>query len=295
MAERKFDYQAISEIYKKMQNITGDKSDPSSIAGILNQIDEDVHDKVGEVEQAVYGDLGKQLLLDWENTSASFPNFVSNFENWAALIAKSAGSYQEFEQKVNGLKTSNPLGMSAIDASGNSMTTNYIDSSYYRQYSNDNIDKFKIDYGNLNELYNITGVDYVVTDSESILRTHKIVSGLMLVGDIASLAIVAWTSLPTATTGSTGSVPTVPALEASNTPLALNGTVAQPIGEGIERIVLTDVGNSAGNQALLSSFYNAQEAGATLFQESSPGVIEFLNNAGTVIATLTKDGFKFVL
>lgn len=168
MAERKFDYANIADIYKKMQNITGNKGDASSIAGILEKMDKDVHDNVDVSDQAIYGDLGRQLLLDWENTSSNFDSFVNNFEKWSALVAKSAGDYQAFEQRVNGLKTDHPLGMTAVDANGKGLTSNYIDSSYYSTYTNEN---FENQASQLGELKEFNGASYI--DTNMVLREEQ--------------------------------------------------------------------------------------------------------------------------
>lgn len=100
MAERKFDYEKISETYKNMQKITGSSSEPDTIAGSLHSADEEYKKKVGVVEEALYGDLAQKLLNNWNNIASSFPNFVANFENWANLVGTSAGSYSEFETKI---------------------------------------------------------------------------------------------------------------------------------------------------------------------------------------------------
>ena len=82
MAERKFDYENVSNVYKNMTSIIGDEADSSSLVGILTSIDRDYKEYVNVEDEAIYGDLGSQLLLDWENTSSNFPNFVENFNNW---------------------------------------------------------------------------------------------------------------------------------------------------------------------------------------------------------------------
>ena len=127
---RVFDYTEISNLYNKMNTITGDKSDPTSIAGILEKINLDytdvVHGVVGENEMAIFGELGQQMLLNWENTSANFPNFVENFSAWSTLVAQAAGDYSQFEQQVKGIQTASPLGW----ASGG-MQDSFITTSVY--------------------------------------------------------------------------------------------------------------------------------------------------------------------
>ena len=85
MAERTFDYEKI---------------EPDTVAGSVHTADEKYKKKVGMIEEALYGDLAQKLLSNWNNVSSSFPNFVANFNNWANLVGKSAGSYSEFETKI---------------------------------------------------------------------------------------------------------------------------------------------------------------------------------------------------
>ena len=77
---RIFDYNEISNIYKSMNEIIGDNSNPTSIAGLLYKIDQNYREVVngtaGEDLLALYGGLGSQMLLNWENTSATFPLFI---------------------------------------------------------------------------------------------------------------------------------------------------------------------------------------------------------------------------
>lgn len=135
MAERKFDYNNVSTVYQNMKKITGDAGDGESIAGILHKIDEEVHNKVDVSEEAIFGDLGKQMLLDWDNTSANFDNFVTNFSNWSTLIAQSAGNYAQFEKDIAGFKQANPLGVTS-----GGITDAYTNTGYYSTYDQAYVD-----------------------------------------------------------------------------------------------------------------------------------------------------------
>ena len=132
MAERKFDYDAVKGVYDGMKGIN------EQIKTLLVESDTEVESKVSVVDEAIYGDLGAQMLLNWENISSNFPNFVDNFENWAALVAKASGDYSQFEKDVSGFKEANPYGATSggIKASyvstssyNNSLTATAIDSS----------------------------------------------------------------------------------------------------------------------------------------------------------------------
>ncbi len=196
MAERKFDYENVAQVYKNMQNITGDSSNPDSIAGILFNINKEYHEKVDVSEEAIFGDLGKQLVLNWDNTSSTFPNFVDNFGNWSTLIAQSAGKYSEFEQKIAASKVSNPLGVTS-----GGISSSYVNTSSYRAYANSNIEGYNTAVGNLNSLNAITGVDYVCTDTASLLKWHKVAGGVMFAGDVLALATIGLASSATAPAG----------------------------------------------------------------------------------------------
>ena len=52
-----------------------------NIKNLLNDTNTEVHNRVEVCEEAIYGDLGNQLLLSWDNISSNFPNFMDNFEN----------------------------------------------------------------------------------------------------------------------------------------------------------------------------------------------------------------------
>jgi hypothetical protein len=93
MAERKFDYNAVKDVYGGMKSIN------EQIKTLLTESDSEVKDKVSVVDEALYGDLGAQMLLNWENISSNFPSFMDNFDNWAALVSKASGNYQQFEVK----------------------------------------------------------------------------------------------------------------------------------------------------------------------------------------------------
>lgn len=170
MAERKFDYANVSSIYKEMQNITGDSSSPESIAGILNDVNKEVENKVEVMDEAVFGDLGKQLQLDWDNTSSSFNEFINNFNNWSTLIAQSAGKYAEFEEKVNGLKIDNPLGMTS-----NGRTTAYTNTGYYANYTQEVYDYLSSLSGTM---MNLTGAQYIDTNMVEREEQRKLSAGI---------------------------------------------------------------------------------------------------------------------
>lgn len=186
---RVFDYTEISNLYNKMNTITGDKSDPTSIAGILEKINLDytdvVHGVVGENEMAIFGELGQQMLLNWENTSANFPNFVENFSAWSTLVAQAAGDYSQFEQQVKGIQTSSPLGW----ASGR-MQDSFITTSVYA----DALSEQEIaDLAAQSQFYQLTGATYVDTGMVSFLNKSDIYEGIELALDVATIVTAGFT------------------------------------------------------------------------------------------------------
>ena len=162
MAEtRKFDYVAVSNTFKNMTEITGDASTPDSIAGILHDIDNVYREYVDKNDMAIYGDLGKQLLLDWDNTSSDFPSFVTNFENWANLIANAAGAYQQFEQDIANTKVNNPLGTSSAG-----LQQAYTSIGNYSGYDSSAA-------LNVHSFVGLSGMGYIDTDMESYEKQRK--------------------------------------------------------------------------------------------------------------------------
>lgn len=171
MAEgRTFNYDAVSSVYNEIKKITtGD----DSIKTILDNINRDCHNMVDVENEAVYGELGKQLLLDWDNTSSNFPNFIDNFNNWSALIAQASGNYSEFENKISGFKQEHMLG--ATSEAGR--TTAYTNDGYYvNSYSVDDLDEL----ASLAKFYEPTGATYIDTEMVSYSKIHDIFEGISL-------------------------------------------------------------------------------------------------------------------
>lgn len=163
MAERTFDYNAVSSVYNEIKRIT---TGSDSIKTILDKINNDYHNMVDVDSEAVYGELGRQLLLDWDNTSSNFPNFVNNFENWSALIAQASGNYSEFENAIAGFKQDHMLG--ATSEAGR--TTAYTNDGFYsNSYSIDELD----DMASLAKFYELTGATYVDTGMVSYAEKSK--------------------------------------------------------------------------------------------------------------------------
>lgn len=180
---RVFDYTEISNLYNKMNTITGDKSDSTSIAGILEKINLDytdvVHGVVGEDEMAIFGELGQQMLLNWENTSANFPNFVENFSAWSTLVAQAAGDYSQFEQQVQGIRTASPLGWASGGIQDSFITTSV--------YANALSEQEIADLAAQSQFHQLTGATYIDTGMVSFLNKSDIWEGVELVLDVATI------------------------------------------------------------------------------------------------------------
>lgn len=187
---RVFDYTEISNLYNKMNTITGDKSDPTSIAGILEKINLDytdvVHGVVGEDEMAIFGELGQQMLLNWENTSANFPNFVENFSAWSTLVAQAAGDYSQFEQQVKGIQTSSPLGWASGGIQDSFITTSV--------YANALTEQEIADLAAQSQFHQLTGATYVDTGMVSFLNKSDIYEGIELALEVGTIFTGAFTA-----------------------------------------------------------------------------------------------------
>ena len=180
---RVFNYQEITSIYDQMNQIIGDSSDPSTIAGLLHKIDEDYHEVVngpaGEDELALRGDLGMQLLNNWENTAGSFPAFVENFSSWSTLVAQTAGDYSAFEEQVRGIRSNNPLGWNT----GGIQNGYVASSSYTNSFTDAELDEAAAGV----QMYNLVGAYYVDTGMVSYAKKQAFWNGF---GDVLSVVSI---------------------------------------------------------------------------------------------------------
>ena len=174
MAERKFDYNNVSNVYNQMKSINSD------IKGLLENIDAEVEKNVNVEDEAIFGDLGAQLLLSWENISSDFPEFVDNFDNWAALVAKASGDYSQFERDVAAFKNANPLGVTSAGITQGQVST----SSYNNSYTAEEIEQLDA-YA---RFYEQTGAEYIDTGMVEYAKKHKTMN---IVGDVINVASIA--------------------------------------------------------------------------------------------------------
>jgi diadenosine tetraphosphatase ApaH/serine/threonine PP2A family protein phosphatase len=161
---------------------------PESIAGLLELANQDMEKMCGVQEEALYGPLADQLTMDWQNFSSNFPNFVANFNNWATIVANANGQYQEFEERVKGLKDANPLGYAS-----DGRTMNYIADSPYQQYAEANLAQYQQDLEALDGagLYELTAAEYTFSGVDSRLRKAKIWGGVVIGTMAAGAAVTA--------------------------------------------------------------------------------------------------------
>ena len=136
-AHTKFEYQQIGDILKEMETVFGEMADALSTA------DTKYRDAVNVEDKAIFGDLGSQLLLDWDNVSSDFPKFKENFKNWTNVVAAAGGNYTQFEDENKSFKAveegSDYLGVSAQK---NGVHDNYINSSVFTNYANENVESY---------------------------------------------------------------------------------------------------------------------------------------------------------
>ena len=174
MSERKFDYNNVGTVYNQMKNIN------DNIKTLLTDTDNEVHNKVDVCEEAIYGDLGNQLLLSWDNISSNFPNFVDNFENWSALVAKASGDYSQFEADVAGFKNANPLGVTSKGATQGAVAT----SSYNNSLTAEEIAELDV----ATVFYEPTGAAYIDTGMVAYAKQHRTMN---IVGDVLNVVSIA--------------------------------------------------------------------------------------------------------
>lgn len=298
MATRTFDYAAVSSFYQEMNSINAD------IADILTKIDKEVKDKVDVSEEAIFGDLGKQMLLDWDNTSANFDNFVNKFNNWSTLVTQAAGDYSQFESDISGFKQLNPLGVTS-----GGITDAYTNTGFYRQYTEDNYSEYVTALSALKSLNNVdlSGIFYGTTDSQAILTKHKIVSGIMLGGDILAGSLIALKAAGClSATSSTSLVPVNPtptggggstALVPANSTGASTALVPTQTSQVASLSEFVNFGNStiwASEAQLVASQAEAVGATGCFVSQGAVNSLMFVNDAGNVVATLANGIFTVV-
>ena len=184
MADRKFEFSNVASNYENMKKILGDPSVSDSIAGILHNIDEDMKNHVDVVDMAIYGDLGKQMLLNWENTSSTFGSFINNFDNWNKAVAMASGNYTEFVNKVQRLRDTNPLGMTS-----GGITEAYTKTGYYSDFDQMLVDTAAAYIGEF-RAYNELG--YYDTGRVALEKQRKVMAGVMTAVNVVSIALSAW-------------------------------------------------------------------------------------------------------
>lgn len=174
MAERKFDYNSVGTVYNQMKSIN------DNIKNLLNETNIEVQNRVDVCEEAIFGDLGNQLLLSWDNLSSDFPQFVDNFENWSALVAKASGDYSQFEADMSAFNNANPLGVYSAGAqTGAVVTSSYNDSLTTQEIAD-------IDVATV--FYEKTGATYIDTGMVEYAKQHKKNN---IIGDVLNVASIA--------------------------------------------------------------------------------------------------------
>ena len=306
MAERKFDYANIESIYNQTKNIIGDVNYPDSIAGLLQEMTNTVYQEVQVQNEAIYGDLGEQYLLNYDNISSNFASFISKFKDWTDLIAASAGDYSQFESEVSGLKNANPLGLTS-----GGVQTSFVNTGTFSEFTRENYEEMS-DYNH--QLYDLTGVQYVSSNSTSLLEgrvlgewinwgvnTVKVASGVCA-------AVGAFSSAASA--GAEGATAAGEGTNAATSAIENTGAqVAQQAASTTTQLTLEDgtiaVQNSAGqwiNQATgqyvsKAAVEAAQQSAATVASGSTSTVAQLTlenghpiiqNSAGRYIDGVTK-------
>ena len=187
MAERKFDYENIKSIYEKMNNTIGDSSDTddNTICGLLNKINNTYNDYVNVKDKAIYGELGSQLWLDWDNTSAGFSDFMSNFSNWSALVSQAAGNYSEFESAYNTIKSEYAYGLNAVDSNGNPLKSSIVNSGIYSNFDDKTFNELREALAI--PIQQMTNETYIDTGAVAAEKSREFWSWVSVIGTTFSL------------------------------------------------------------------------------------------------------------
>ena len=102
----KFNYSDISAAHGEIKGVI------ETIRTDLETINSEYESVVQVSDGAIFGALGAQMLLNWDNVSSSFPKFMENFDSWAAVVAKSYGNYDATEEQIKGFRDANKYGYS---------------------------------------------------------------------------------------------------------------------------------------------------------------------------------------
>jgi len=198
MADTKFDYKGVAAEYKNFKEIVGDAGDPASVAGILNTANEEMDELCnGSDQAAIWGPLGQQLKLNWDNFSSDFPNFIAVFDNWAASVAQAGNNYGFAEEQIKAMfEQSKQSGFAGRDLNGSPLSN-----SYYQQYTASNYStQWEDDLRALGDKWHaLTGAEYIDTGTvawEDSQRKWRIAGDILILAGGANIAsrglVVAW-------------------------------------------------------------------------------------------------------
>lgn len=275
MAERKFDYNNVGTVYNQMKNIN------DNIKTLLTDTDNEVHNKVDVCEEAIYGDLGNQLLLSWDNISSNFPNFMDNFENWSALVAKASGDYSQFEADVAAFKNANPLGVTSAGATQGAVAT----SSYNNSLTAEEIAELDV----ATFFYEPTGATYIDTGMVEYAKQHKTMN---IVGDVLNVVSIALSVVQVGSAVKAAS--SVVQAGAKTTALAVVSNSADDVAVATvantaDDAALAVVANSADDTALAVVSSTADDAAAAGAKTTAQAAASGIDDAAAAAATSASD------
>lgn len=108
MSKRIFNAEKIIEQNEKLGVISND------IAELFKEMQKTVEDSVGVEDGSIYGKAADQLILDWDNTSSDFSNFIEKFADWSKVVVSSKNKYEQFEAREKQFANDHPLGGSSL-------------------------------------------------------------------------------------------------------------------------------------------------------------------------------------
>ena len=134
MADREFNYDTIKEKYGNMITHT------EAVSATLSEVNSKYEAVVNVEEKAIFGNLGAQLLADWNNVSSNFPKFLEKFDGWSVAVASTAGEYSNFEDRFKGFASAVETEKSERPFKNN---TNYVTGGVYSVVAGAALDQYK--------------------------------------------------------------------------------------------------------------------------------------------------------
>lgn len=90
----KLNYEVVAE------KLSSFDASSESLYSALKSMDDTVSASVSVSSGAIYGNLGRKLLRDWDNNCSMFLNFKGLFDDWRSAAVDVVSINEEFEQEA---------------------------------------------------------------------------------------------------------------------------------------------------------------------------------------------------